>query len=197
MGTFDLIISIGVLHSLPDTPAGFRHVRAMARPHALFAGMVYGKFGREEFYIIRDVLNLITSSRDEQIAILEENRLAHNAGLSHYVDVLKQRLRFGPRIHPLEAVRRVVGGRSAQYQADAYTHVKDTAYTWEELIALLDDTGWSFEGWPNKSGMPDDPAQLFAGKALRRVRELDIRKQAAIYERLVKPGNLFFLASPS
>ena len=40
LGTFDVITSIGVLHSLPDTPAGFRHVRAVARPHTLFLGMV-------------------------------------------------------------------------------------------------------------------------------------------------------------
>ena len=115
----------------------------------------------------------------------------------HLVDTLTRRFCFGPRIHPIEALRRAVAGRSAQYQADAYTHVKDTAYTWDELIDLLAATGWTFTGWPLKSGMPDSPEQLFRGRALELVKRLDQRKQAAIYERLVMPGNLYLLALPA
>jgi SAM-dependent methyltransferase len=200
LGTFDVIVSIGVLHHLPDTVAGFRHVRAMARPHALFMGMVYGKFGRSDFYVVREALRMISgegeAARTTQIEIIRENALARNARVSHYADELSRRLRFGPRINPYEALRRVLAGRSAQYQADGYTHVKDTAYTWDELIDLLSETGWAFTGWPRKSGMPDAPEQLFRGRALDLVRRLDQRRQAAIYERLVMPGNLYFLAKP-
>jgi len=150
---------------------------------------------------VREALNLICGAdgegaREDQLAILRENRLARNAGLLHYVDVAKNRLRFGPRIAPLEAARRVLKGRSASYQADGYTHVKDTCYTWSELDALLARTGWELTGWPRKSGMPDDPAQLFRGRALELVRRQPMLQQAAIYERLVMPGNLFFLARP-
>lgn len=201
LGTFDVIVSIGVLHSLPDTAAGFRHVRAVARPHALFMGMVYGKFGRADFYVVREALGMIGAggpvSRADQVEIVRENSLARNARVSHYADELVRRLRFGPRIHAYEALRRVFAGRSAQYQADGYTHVKDTAYTWDALIDLLAETGWAFRGWPRKSGMPDAPEQLFRGRALELVRRLDLRRQAAIYERLVAPGNLFFLAKPA
>jgi len=200
LGTFDVIVSIGVLHSLPDTVAGFRHVRGVARPHTLFMGMVYGKFGRAHFFDVREALGIISDgvdvSREAQLEIIRTNRLSRNSGPFHYVDQLSKRLRFGPRIDPVEALRRVVAGRSAQYQADGYTHVKDTAYTWHELIELMDDTGWAFTGWPRKSGMPDTPEQLFRGRALDLVRNLDLRRQAAIYERLVMPGNLYFVARP-
>lgn len=201
LGTFDVITSIGVLHSLPDTPAGFRNVRAVARPHALFMGMVYGRFGRADYFIVREALNLMSGEGEEaralQLEILRDNKLARNSGLSHYIDVFRNRLKFGPGINPLEAARRVLAGRSAQYQADGYTHVKDSAYTWDELIDLLEDTGWSFHGWPRRSGMPDRPEQLFRGRALELARVLGRRQLAAVYERLVSPGNLFFLARPA
>jgi hypothetical protein len=93
-------------------------------------------------------------------------------------------------------LRRVIGGRSDNYQADTYTIANEHAYTWEGLAQVLDESGWQLLGWPTKSGMPDRPEQLFKGKALAAVKERTLLEQAAIYERIVTPLNLYFLATP-
>ena len=121
LGPFDLITSIGVLHHLPDPAKGFRMLRGVARDHTMFMGMVYGRYGRWELFQRRDALSLIAgedTSRSERLAILREIRIAGNAGPSYYVDTLIRRLRFGPRIKPSEAARRVLAGRNPAYQAD-------------------------------------------------------------------------------
>jgi len=197
LGDFDVISSVGVLHSLAQPATGFENLRRVARPHAVLLGMVYGTFGKWELFQVRDAVSLIAgaaASREERLALLRESRLAGNEGLRHYAATLLTRLRFGPRIRVAEAVRRVLGGRSKAYQADAYTHVREVTYTWGELIDLLTRTGWRFVGWPARSGMPDRPEQLFRGEALRRARGMPPAELAAIYERLVRPPNLYFLA---
>jgi len=75
--------------------------------------------------------------------------------------------------------------------------VQEVTYTWEELIDVLEDCGWRFVGWPKKSGMPDDPSQLFRGRTLQRVAQMSLREQAALYEKIVRPPNLYFLAKPA
>jgi SAM-dependent methyltransferase len=200
LGPFDLITSIGVLHHLPDPAQGFRTLRQAAHDHTMFMGMVYGRYGRWDLIQMRDALSLIAGEetpRSERLAILRESPIARNAGPSYYFETLMKRARFGPWIKPLEAARRVFAGRNAAYQADAYTHVQEVTYTWGELIDVLGDSGWRFVGWPKKSGMPDDPAQLFRGEARRRVTKMSVREQAAVYEKIVRPSNLYFLAQPA
>jgi len=198
-GPFDVIVSIGVLHTLPDTDAGFRHLRAVAAPDCVFLGMVYGVFGRYDYFRIRDVLHRLCgeeASREARLEALQREGLAGNAGPVYYAETLLQRAAFGPKIAPLEALRRVVAGRSAAYQADAYDHVKDDGYTWRELDATLNRTGWELVGWPDGAGFPADPSALFTGRALERCRALSTLELASVYERLLEPGNLYFLARP-
>jgi SAM-dependent methyltransferase len=199
LGAFDVIVSIGVLHSLEDPRAGFRTLRGAAAPGGVFLGMVYGSYGKWEMFQIRDALKLLCGDempRREQLAVLKAARLANNTGPLHYLETLVNRAKFGPRIPVLEAARRVLAGRNEAYQADTFTHVQEVVYTYEDIARVLGETGWRFEGWPRKSGMPDSPEQLFRGKAQELVRTKPLIEQAAIYERLVRPMNLFFLASP-
>lgn len=199
LGPFDVIVSVGVLHSLAEPERGFANLRQVAAPGAVFLGMVYGAFGKWDSIQIRDALAMICgegASRRERLEVLRTSRLARNTGPLHYVDTLAKRLRFGPRIPLLEAARRVLAGRNAAYQADTYTHVQEVVYTWAELARVLEGAGFRLDGWPKRSGMPDAPEQLFRGRALELMRERAPLEQAAIYERLVRPMNLFFLASP-
>ena len=200
LGPFQVIVSVGVLHSLAEPARGFEHLRRVAAPGAVFLGMVYGAYGKWDSIQIRDALRLIggeDAPRRELLDVLRGSRLATNTGPAHYLDTLVKRLRFGPDIPVVEAARRVLKGRNAAYQADTYTHVQEVVYTWSELARVLQETGWRIEGWPKRSGMPDAPEQLFRGRALERMREKSAMEQAAIYERLVRPMNLFFLASPA
>lgn len=198
LGSFDVIVSVGVLHSIAEPRAGFAHIRQIAEPHAAFLGMVYGAHGKWDSIQIRDALRLLCGEgapRREVLEVLATSRLASNTSPLHYLDTLTRRIKFGPRIPLMEAARRVLAGRNAAYQADTYTHVQEVVYTYAELADLLAGTGWRFEGWPLRSGMPDAPEQLFRGRAVELMRQRSLLDQAAIYERLVRPMNLFFLAS--
>jgi len=195
----DLITCIGALHHLPSPAAGLRALRGVSKPHTLLLGMVYGTFGKWDLFRVRDALNLLagpSASRPERLALLQKVRMANNVGPAEYARTWAKRRRFGPRIPWMEAVRRVVGGRSPNYQADAYTHPRETSYTWAEVDELLTSAGWRLVGWPRRSGMPDDPSELLGKDGARLVAELDLLARASIYERLVCPANLYFLAEP-
>lgn len=200
LGRFDLLSSIGVLHHLPEPGETLAHLRAVASPDAVFLGMVYGSFGKWELFAARDALSLVCGPdlpARERLALLAKSGLEVNTGPAHYARLLRSRLRFGPDLGPLEALRRVVQGRSASYQADGYAHAHELTFTWKELAALLERSGWRLLGWPRRSGMPDRPEQVLRGRALARLRALPLLEQASVYERIVKPGNLYFLAAPA
>jgi SAM-dependent methyltransferase len=200
IGSFDIVVSVGTIHHLADPKVGFRHLRQVAREGASFLGMVYGAYGRWDTFRVRDALSSIcgpSATRAERLAVLRSARLANNSGIGHYVELLRRRLRYGPDLRVLEAARRVIAGRNTAYQADAFTHAHEVAFTWAELGALLAETGWRLQGWPRRSGMPDAPSQLFAGATLASLRGRSVLELATIYERIVCPSNLFFIAVTS
>ncbi len=198
-GSFDAIVSVGVLHSLAEPRQGFVNLRRAIADDGVFVGMVYGTFGKWELIQVRDALEMLGASlsRADRLEILRATKLAPNAGLLHYLLTLSRRRRFGPRTSFVEAVKRVVIGRSAAYQADAFTHVQELTYSCAELAELLESTGWSFEGWPRKSGLPDTPEQLFEGTALELMKQRSVVDQASVYERLIRPLCFYFVAKPS
>jgi SAM-dependent methyltransferase len=197
VGPFDLITSVGVLMTLPDPAAGFRTLRGAAAKGAMFVGMVYGTYGKWDLFRMRDALEAIAgpnASREERLGLLSDIHSKANTGVLHYLSTLKTRRAFGPSIAPTEAIKRVLKGRSPAYQADAFTCPQEITYTWKELAELLASTGWEWQGWPEHSGMPDHASQVLSGEALARVERMPKIEQAAIFERLVCPGNLFFIA---
>jgi 2-polyprenyl-3-methyl-5-hydroxy-6-metoxy-1,4-benzoquinol methylase len=197
---FDAIVSVGVLHHLPDPGAGLRALRQLIAPSGLLLGMVYGRHGKRDSLLLHDVLKQIcgeNATRQERLEVLASSRLAGNASLTHYAVTLRRRVRFGPSIPPLEAARRVLASRSDAYQADTFTHAHEEVFSYSELADLLTATDWRFEGWPRRSGLPDAPRQIFKGRAADLVGALPALEQATVYERLLKPMNLYFLASPS
>jgi SAM-dependent methyltransferase len=198
LGRFDVIVSIGVLHHLPEPKVGFSRLREIVAPGGVFLGMVYGKFGKWQTFQLRDALKLLQkdAGRDELLKFLGDSGFAGNTGPLHYLETLVRRVKFGPSIPFGEAVRRTLSGRSNAYQADTFTHVQEAVYTWSEVIDLLAATGWNFEGWPRNSGMPDEPSQLFKGQALVAAERLSPLERANIYERILRPLCLYFLATP-
>jgi SAM-dependent methyltransferase len=200
LGPFDLLVCVGTLHHLREPETGLRMLRGVARDGAILLGMVYGTYGKWNLFRARDALELLSgpdASRERKLALLSQSELENNRGLGEYLRVLRSRRRFGPDIDVREALARVLGSRSRTYQADAYTHPCERCYTWAEVAAMLTHAGWRWLGWPRRSGMPDRPSQLFHGEPLRRLEGSDLLRQASIYERLVCPASLYFLATPA
>lgn len=200
LGVFDLVTSVGVLHHIPDPAVGLRNLRAITAPGGVLLGMMYGTYGKRDLFRVRDALDLVAgqgATREEKLALVKGISSKVNSGPAHYLATLQQRRRFGPDIARAEAIERVVKGRSASYQADAFTHPHELTFTWKELAALLESAGWRFEGWPARSGMPDDASQVLRGEALARVLRMSKIEQATIFERLVCPPSLYFIARPA
>jgi SAM-dependent methyltransferase len=197
LGRFDVIVSVGTLHHLPEPARGFRNLRGVAEPEATLFGMVYGTFGRWHTFRVRDALTMLCgpdAGREQRLALLAASRFSNASGLLSYLQMLRDRRCFGPDMPWPEVLRRLARGRNTNYLADAFTHPQETSFTWRELANLLTATGWTFVGWPARSGMPDKPEQIAGGAALERLRGLSLLEQASIYERIVCPANLFFLA---
>lgn len=200
LGPFEVICCVGTLHHLPEPAIGFRSLRSAGRPGSTLVGMVYGRFGRAVWFDARDAFRLIcppANSRQERLDHIAALRWGRNSGLWHYAEELRARRRFGPRLPLVEAFRRVASGRNTAYQADAFTHEVEWSFSWAELDELALVSGWSLEGWPERSGMPDQPAQVFAEPAASAMTTLPLAERAAVYERLVRPANLYFLARAS
>ncbi|MFT5172264.1 MAG: hypothetical protein ACI8W7_000428, partial [Gammaproteobacteria bacterium] len=56
---FDLIVSSGVLHHLPDPGAGLRKLKAVLLPHGVMSIAVYGWYRRIGVYMMQDAFRLL------------------------------------------------------------------------------------------------------------------------------------------
>ncbi|MCU1356437.1 MAG: SAM-dependent methlyltransferase [Acidimicrobiales bacterium] len=197
LGSFDLIVSIGVLHHLAEPELGLRTLRALSAPGGRLLAMLYGRYGKQPLFDARDALASIdpAAGRDERLRMVADLRSGSNAGIAHYASELVSRRRFGPDIAPVEALRRVAAGRNAAYQADAYTHPQEQAFTVGEAGGLLGSAGWRLDGWPARSGLPDAATDVFREPTATSVEALPLVDRAGVYERLVRPSNLYLLST--
>ena len=197
LGRFDMIVSVGTLHHLREPRAGLERLREVIVEHGALVGMMYGRFGWQQMQWTRDALVLLGgegASREARLAAFEGIQLGTTKRVADQIETFWRRRRFGPAIGMAEAARRVAAGRDRAFYADALTHVQEATFTWAELIDLLQETGWSFTGWPSHSGIPDSPEQIFRGAALISAQKLSQRELAGVYERLLRPPCLYFIA---
>lgn len=127
LGAFDYIDCCGVLHHLPDPPAGLRALVAALRPGGGLGLMVYGTYGRSGVYEMQDLLHQLVGDAPipEQIALARRllktlpptNRLARNPFVRDHVE----------------------GGDAGLY--DLLLHSQDRSYTVPELVDLLASAG--------------------------------------------------------
>ncbi|MBV9569175.1 MAG: methyltransferase domain-containing protein, partial [Hyphomicrobiales bacterium] len=133
--SFDLVVSTGVLHHLPDPDQGLRSLRDVLRPWGAMRLMVYARYGRAGIYMMQDYCRLLgigASAKDLQDlgATIEALSAGHpiSGVLTHATDFLRP-----------EAI------------ADALLHPQDRAYTVPELYAWLDRCGMSFGRWTEQA----------------------------------------------
>lgn len=125
--SFDYVNATGVLHHLPDLPAGLRALRAVLAPGGLMGLMVYGARGRAAIYPMQALLRLVNAGVSDEETCVRRAR-AVLAGL--------------PESHPV----RLVAARTIDVDSDAglydlFLHSADRAHTVPELYALLGEAG--------------------------------------------------------
>jgi SAM-dependent methyltransferase len=129
--SFDLIVSTGVLHHLPDPDQGLRALREVLRPEGAMRLMVYARYGRAGIYMMQEYCRLLEIGTSE----LDLQNLGVTLGAL-------------PRDHPIaDVLRRSNDFRRPEAMADALLHPQDRAYTVAEVYAWLDRCGMSFARW--------------------------------------------------
>jgi SAM-dependent methyltransferase len=129
--SFDLIVSTGVMHHLPDPDAGLCALRDVLRPQGAMQLMVYAPYGRAGIYIMQKYCRLLAIGASE-------NDLR---SLGATLETL-------PVDHPIAGVL----GRSKDFSrpgamADALLHPLDRAYSVPDLYAWLERCGMSLGRW--------------------------------------------------
>jgi SAM-dependent methyltransferase len=129
---FDLIVSSGVLHHLPDPGAGMKALGACLRPDGALAVMLSAKYGR----IGIEMLQLAFS----------------NMGLrpdAESVQKVREVISALPPEHPVQNYFRMAPV-SAQYDAalaSVFLNGRERGFTVDESLDLVDSAGLVFQGW--------------------------------------------------
>lgn len=121
LGRFDLLISTGVLHHLPDPLAGLRALRAHGNDRAVYRCMIYSAWGRSLLYAAKE--------------------LAAGLGVSTPGDFRKL-IDSLPANHPYKIYFHLYSdSRTDAGIADGFLHPCDRAFTALELRDLLENAG--------------------------------------------------------
>lgn len=128
---FDLIVSTGVLHHLPDPDAGLSALSNCLSPQGAMHLMVYAPLGRTGIYILQDYcrrLNIGTSPPE--------------------ISDLIASLRALPQDHPLvPLLKKSSDFRNENALADALLNPQDRSYSVDEFFDFINDAGLCFGRW--------------------------------------------------
>ncbi len=133
---FDLVVSTGVLHHLPDPDAGLRALRNVLRPHGVMSIMVYGYWGRVGVYMMQDVF-----------------RMAGLEQADEAVQTVKDTLASLPKAHPArDYVNRANDLDHDTGWVDTFLHRQDRAYTVPQVLEFAAKNGLKFRDWLDRRG---------------------------------------------
>ncbi len=168
-GPYDYIDCCGVLHHLPDPPAGLAALKAQLAPQGGIGIMVYGRYGRAGVYPLQDALRQLTPEDEapgERIAVAK---------------TLLAELPEGNEFRRNPFVGDHTTGDAGLY--DLLLHSQDRAYTVPELDALVTGAGLAVAAWI-ESCRYDPLTYLKDPELRRRAAALPPLEQAALAERL-------------
>lgn len=129
--SFDLIVSTGVLHHLPDPDRGLRSLRDVLAPHGVMSLMLYGQYGRLGVYMLQEVLRVLGSEQDPE-------------GLEMVRHLLETMPEWHPALRYLEIAPDLDNDAGL---VDTFLHRVDRPYTVPQVLRFGPDNGLKFQGW--------------------------------------------------
>ncbi|MBO9543678.1 MAG: class I SAM-dependent methyltransferase [Caulobacter sp.] len=130
-GTFDLIVSTGVLHHMADPASGLSALKSVLSPDGAMFIMLYASIGRAGVYLVQDALRRMgVSQTPEDVA---------------FVRALLDKL---PPGHPVQWYRSCATDLS--YDAgivDTFLHPQDRAYDVSQIMDWVKGVGLGFQSW--------------------------------------------------
>jgi 2-polyprenyl-3-methyl-5-hydroxy-6-metoxy-1,4-benzoquinol methylase len=130
LGTFDYILSAGVLHHLPSPEAGLAALVSVLRPQGGLGLMVYGRYGRTAIYQLQELFRLLAPASLPAAERVRRARLVlSRLGAEHWASL----------------ARGAWEGEIQEYGDaglfDLFLHSTDRAYTVPELHQWLAGAG--------------------------------------------------------
>jgi Trans-aconitate methyltransferase len=143
--SFDLIVSSGVLHHLPDPGEGLRALASVLEPrHGVMALMVYGRMARTGVYALQDAFRRIgVQQTAEGIKFVRATieRLPPRHPARWYYDT-------SPEMNSDAAI------------VDTFLHSQDIAYSVQDVLDFVEKNGLTFKGWLDSGMYNEDWAGL-------------------------------------
>lgn len=128
LGSFDYIDCCGVLHHLPDPPAGFAALRAACAPGGGMGFMVYAPYGRSGVYPLQEAFGTLLDGLPPKDRISTARKIFEAVPEGHP-------FKRNPHLADHKA------GDAGFY--DLLLHSQDRAYDVTSLVDALQQTGWS------------------------------------------------------
>jgi SAM-dependent methyltransferase len=139
--SFDLIVSSGVLHHLPDPDEGLRALASVLEPvHGVMCLMVYGKMARVGVYALQDAFRRMgVPQTAEGIKLVRATiqRLPARHPARWYFDT-------SPEMNSDAAI------------VDTFLHPQDVAYSVQDVLDFIERNGLIFKGWLDSAPYNDD-----------------------------------------
>jgi SAM-dependent methyltransferase len=146
---FDLIVSTGVLHHLPDPGAGLRKLKLAMLPHGVMSIMLYGWYRRFGVYMMQEAFRMLgVTQSPEGVGIVRETLAALPAW--HHVNSYAK---SSPDLN-------FDGGI-----VDTFLHPCDRSYTVPQVLEFASSNGLKFQDWMDRrdyslSGLVPDNLQI-------------------------------------
>jgi SAM-dependent methyltransferase len=181
-GPFDLMTSIGVLHHLADPAAGFAAVRPLLREDGLFLCYVYSRHGRRDDVSVKAVLDrgLPGASFEERAHAVRALGMSHRHDLLGAIRRLRDRLRHGPPLYPIEILRAYWNRNPLVHVSDTFSNPCEHLYEFDELERTVRGAGWNLVALAERGGLPTTPEAHTRSPAARKV--LHRLPRAALYD---------------
>lgn len=167
---FDLIISTGVLHHLPDPDAGLSALREVLLPDGLMQLMVYGTTLRMGVYMLQNVF--------ERLGLKQT---------SEDVALVRQTLASMPPWHCIHAyIREADDLHYDSGVVDTFLHPQDRSYTVPEILEFARRNGLAFWDWEDRINYSASAAIPANHPLFARIMVLPLEERWAVIELLTQ-----------
>ncbi len=166
---FDLIVSTGVLHHLPDPDIGLTVLQNLLRPEGSIYLMVYGRYGRDGIYYVQETMR--------QLGLTYDNVTDQD------IDAIRQYISLLPGTHPQRAKQAFFSQLQDRNEVvDLFLHPQDRPYSTDEILQWLDVSELKLQTFLLRAQYMPQYSGLRESKFYERICSLPEQKQWAITE---------------
>jgi len=181
---FDIVLCLGVLHHTSDMELVLSNLRAISADNGALYLWVYGRYGRYRHLLNRRLLQMLQKSQLEKTDPIEM-----------VVDFVKNTAEGAALKDVRSAIDRMAGDADLLLEpawlADQFLHPHEELLDMEDLISLVENSGFEISAW---LGVDDRPDAHFSSSALiDRFLRLPRLERLVALDLLLKPDRYFVL----